>query len=95
MRACCAAQRLRHAAVEKAEAQKVAVVKAAEAEAEAKHLQGVGMARQRQAIINGLRNSMSDFALLDGINNRDALELMLMTQVGVYTYRYAGMHMCM
>ncbi len=35
-----AAQRLRVASVEKAEAQKVQVVKAAEAEAEAKYLQG-------------------------------------------------------
>lgn len=43
-----AAQRLRLAAVEKAEASKITVVKAAEAEAEAKYLQGAGVARQRQ-----------------------------------------------
>lgn len=43
-----AAQRLRLAAVEKAEASKVKVVKEAEAEAEAKYLQGAGVARQRQ-----------------------------------------------
>lgn len=43
-----AAQRLRVAAVEKAEAAKVKVVKEAEAEAEAKYLQGAGVARQRQ-----------------------------------------------
>jgi hypothetical protein len=34
------------------------VVKAAEAEAEAKFLQGQGIARQRQAIIAGLRDSV-------------------------------------
>lgn len=43
-----AAQRLRQAAIEKAEAAKVKVVKDAEAEAEAKYLQGAGVARQRQ-----------------------------------------------
>lgn len=37
----------RVAAVEKAEAEKVAVVKAAEADAEAKYLGGQGIARQR------------------------------------------------
>ena len=49
------------AAVEKAEAQKIQVVKAAEADAEAKFLQGQGIARQRQAIVNGLRESVLDF----------------------------------
>ena len=34
------------------------VVKAAEADAEAKFLAGQGIARQRQAIINGLRESV-------------------------------------
>ena len=34
------------------------VVKAAEADAEAKFLAGTGIARQRQAIINGLRESV-------------------------------------
>lgn len=36
------------AALEKAEAEKVQVVKAAEADSEAKYLQGQGIARQRQ-----------------------------------------------
>ena len=53
-----AAQRLRSAAVQKAEAEKLQVVKAAEADAEAKFLAGQGIARQRQAIINGLRESV-------------------------------------
>jgi regulator of protease activity HflC (stomatin/prohibitin superfamily) len=76
-----AAQRLRLAAVEKAEAQKVAVVKAAEADAEAKYLAGMGIARQRQAIINGLRESVKEFSSeVNGVNSHDALELMLVTQ---------------
>jgi regulator of protease activity HflC (stomatin/prohibitin superfamily) len=53
-----AAKRLRAAAYEKAEAEKIQVVKAAEADAESKFLAGQGIARQRQAIINGLRESV-------------------------------------
>jgi hypothetical protein len=48
-------QRLRVAAMEKAEADKIRVVKAAEAESESKFLAGQGIARQRQAIVNGLK----------------------------------------
>lgn len=76
-----AAQRLRLAAVEKAEAQKVSVVKAAEADAEAKYLGGLGIARQRQAIMNGLRESVKEFSTdVNGVTSRDAVELMLITQ---------------
>jgi len=56
-----AAQRQRVAAQHCAEADKILVVKAAEADAEAKYLAGTGIARQRQAIINGLRESFSSF----------------------------------
>mmetsp|Transcript_17698 Transcript_17698/g.28649 ORF Transcript_17698/g.28649 Transcript_17698/m.28649 type:complete len:220 (+) Transcript_17698:544-1203(+) len=45
-----AAQRTRVAATDKAEADKILVVKAAEADAESKYLAGVGVARQRQAV---------------------------------------------
>lgn len=40
----------------------VTVVKAAEADSEAKFLSGQGIARQRQAIITGLRDSVTEFA---------------------------------
>jgi hypothetical protein len=43
-----AAQRMRVANLEKAEADKVLLVKLAEADAEAKHLSGLGTARMRQ-----------------------------------------------
>lgn len=43
------------AAKEKAEAEKIVQVKRAEGEAESKYLAGLGMARQRQAIMEGLR----------------------------------------
>mmetsp|Transcript_8636 Transcript_8636/g.24254 ORF Transcript_8636/g.24254 Transcript_8636/m.24254 type:complete len:284 (-) Transcript_8636:148-999(-) len=42
---------------ESAEADKIRTVKAAEADADAKRLQGEGMARQRAAIVDGLRDS--------------------------------------
>eukprot|EP00959_Pyramimonas_sp_CCMP1952_P408794 8567102-Pyramimonas_sp.AAC.1 len=64
-----AAQRLRVAAQDKAEAEKIMVVTAAEADAEAKYLAGTGIARQRQAIMNGLRESVIHFhADVEGIN---------------------------
>lgn len=76
-----AATRLRAAAVEKAEAEKITVVKKAEAEAEAKYLAGQGVARQRQAIIAGLRESVVEFSTqVNNINNQEILSMMLMTQ---------------
>eukprot|EP00210_Caulerpa_lentillifera_P005786 g5532.t1 len=76
-----AATRLRAAAVEKAEAQKITVVKNAEADAEAKYLAGQGIARQRQAIIAGLRDSVVAFHnSVPDIGNRDVMSMMMMTQ---------------
>lgn len=51
-------RRLRIAASEKAEAEKVLKVKAAEADAESKFLQGQGVARQRTAIVEGLKHAV-------------------------------------
>jgi hypothetical protein len=56
----------REAALQKAEAEKVTRVKAAEAEAEARYLQGQGISRQRQAIVTGLRDSVADFSGEEG-----------------------------
>jgi regulator of protease activity HflC (stomatin/prohibitin superfamily) len=76
-----AAQRLRVAAVEQAEADKIRVVKAAEAEAESKALQGTGIANQRRAIIDGLRESVENFSkTVDGANAQDVMNLVMMTQ---------------
>ncbi|KAJ0859079.1 hypothetical protein HanRHA438_Chr13g0608351 [Helianthus annuus] len=47
-----AAARLRMAAAEKAEAEKILQIKRAEGEAESKYLSGLGIARQRQAIVD-------------------------------------------
>ena len=76
-----AAQRMRVAAQDKAEAEKIMVVKAAEADAEAKFLAGTGIARQRQAIINGLRESVMHFQQdIGDVNSKDVMEMMMMTQ---------------
>lgn len=56
-----ASQRLRVAAAEKAEAEKILQVKAAEADGESKYLSGMGVAKQRQAIVDGLRETVSTF----------------------------------
>ena len=76
-----AAQRQRVAAQDRAEAEKIMVVKAAEADAEAKYLAGTGIARQRQAIINGLRESVMNFqAEVGDVSSKDVMEMMMMTQ---------------
>lgn len=53
-----ASQRLREAAQNKAEANKIMVVKQAEADKESRILQGEGVAGQRKAIAEGLRESL-------------------------------------
>lgn len=76
-----AAQRLRYAAIEKGEAEKIIKVKEAEAEAESKKLQGQGIARQRMAIIEGLRESVNNFkqAIKDA-SAHDVMRLVMITQ---------------
>jgi regulator of protease activity HflC (stomatin/prohibitin superfamily) len=53
-----ASRREREAAVETAEAAKILAVRAAEAEAEAKHLSGMGTAKMRSAITSGFQTSI-------------------------------------
>lgn len=74
-------QRLQVAAAAKGEANKILVVKAAEAEAESKRLQGEGIAKQRRAIVDGLRESIAAFTdKIGGVNEHEVLNLVLMTQ---------------
>lgn len=76
-----AAQRMRVAAVEQAEADKIRVVKSAEAEAESKALQGRGIADQRKAIIDGLSESVENFSnSVNGATPQDVMNLVMMTQ---------------
>ena len=50
-----AAKRLKESAFQRAEGEKILKVKRAEAEAESMYLSGVGVARQRKAIMMGLK----------------------------------------
>ena len=76
-----AAQRLRIAATEKGEADRIIRVKAAEAEAQSKALQGRGIADQRKAIVDGLRESIDDFQKSIPESSADSvMNLVLVTQ---------------
>jgi regulator of protease activity HflC (stomatin/prohibitin superfamily) len=76
-----AAQREQVAAQARGEADKILVVKKAEAEAESKALQGQGIANQRRAIVEGLQTSIEQFQkAVDGATPRDVMQLVLVTQ---------------
>lgn len=76
-----ASKRLKEAASHKAEADKVKQVKAAEAEAEARYLSGLGVARQRTAIIHGLQESVGAFSTeVDGATPKDVMDILLLSQ---------------
>ena len=76
-----AARRERVAAEERGEAEKILKVKAAEAEAASKALQGKGIADQRKAIVDGLRESVSEFQdAVPGATAADVMNLVMMTQ---------------
>jgi len=76
-----ASKRLKEAASHKAEADKIKQVKAAEAEAEARYLSGLGVARQRKAIVSGLQTSVSEFSEnVDGATPKDVMDILLLTQ---------------
>jgi len=74
-------KRLKYAVAERAEGDKILSVKAAEADAEAKYLSGVGVAKQRKAIVDGLKSSIVDFSDgVKGTNSKDIMDLLLLTQ---------------
>jgi regulator of protease activity HflC (stomatin/prohibitin superfamily) len=72
--------RLKAAAIDKAEAEKIRVIKEAEAEAEAKRLSGVGLAEQRKAIVSGLQRSVENFAALGDLTSQEVMMMVLMNQ---------------
>jgi len=76
-----AAVRLRQAAIDEAEAAKTRVVKEAEAQSEAAGLAGVGVAKQRKAIVDGLRDAVHEFGeSVKGTSAREVMNIVLMTQ---------------
>ncbi|XP_075513236.1 hypersensitive-induced response protein 4-like [Primulina tabacum] len=75
------AQRMQLASVYKGEAEKILQVKKAEADAEAKYLGGIGVARQRQAITDGLRENILNFShKVEGTSAKEVMDLMMITQ---------------
>lgn len=76
-----ASRRLKEAAEHKADADKIKQIKAAEAEAESKYLSGVGVARQRKAIVNGLQESVGAFSEeVEGASPKDVMDILLLSQ---------------
>ena len=76
-----AARREQEAANARGEAEKILKVKQAEAESQSKQLQGQGIANQRKAIIDGLRESVELFkAGVEGVSAKNVMMLVLLTQ---------------
>ena len=77
-----AAKRMKEAAKEEAAAAKIRVVAAAEADAESKRLAGEGIALQRIAIANGLKESVAEvkLAMEDHVTSQDVMNMLFMTQ---------------
>ncbi|KAK7849036.1 hypersensitive-induced response protein 1 [Quercus suber] len=76
-----AAAKMRVAANEKAEVEKILQIKRVEGEAESKYLSGLGIARQRQEIVDGLRNSVLGFSVnVPGTTPKDVMDMVLVTQ---------------
>jgi len=77
-----AAKRMKEAAKEEAEAAKIRVVAAAEADMESKRLAGEGIAQQRIAIANGLKESVAEvkLAMEDHVTSQDVMNMLFMTQ---------------
>lgn len=85
-----ASKRLKEATAYKAEANKIKMIKVAEAAAEAKYLQGYGTARQRKAIMQSLQVNVSEF--MDEVNEegvkkgeptvdpKDVMDILLLSQ---------------
>nr|GEU42215.1 hypersensitive-induced response protein 1 [Tanacetum cinerariifolium] len=76
-----AVARSRVAATEKAETEKILQIKRAEGEAKSKYLSGQGIARQRQAIVDGLRDIVFGFLVnVPKTNDKDVMDTVLVTQ---------------
>ena len=73
--------RLRIADGYEADTEKLKVIKAAEADAEAKRLSGVGLAEQRKAAVMGLQTSVTSFQEnVKDMNAKDVMALLMMNQ---------------
>jgi len=70
-------KRLRQAAEEKGEAEKILIIKAAEAERESKKLHGEGVALQQMAVLKGREQAIKDLTTSTNMQIKDATELVM------------------
>jgi regulator of protease activity HflC (stomatin/prohibitin superfamily) len=75
-----AASRDREAANQRGEAEKVLAIKRAEADKESMRLHGEGVGEQRKAIARGLKESLALIADQNGLDAREAMGLVALTQ---------------
>lgn len=75
-----ASERLKQAAANKADANKIMMVKNAEAERESKVLQGQGVAGQREAIAEGLRASLLDVQTAN-VDSDQSMQILMATMM--------------
>lgn len=75
-----ASKRLQEAANYEAEANKIIKVKAAEADRESRKLSGLGVAEEREAIINGLKLSVENMKQATGSETEAVMNVVLLTQ---------------
>lgn len=75
-----ASEQLRKAAENKGEATKIQAIKEAEAEKERKRLQGEGIALERQAIAQGLKESLEIIGNATGQKSADVMSVLTLTQ---------------
>ena len=76
-----AAKRQKEAAYQRAEGEKVIKVKKAEADMESMYLSGAGVAKQRKAIMNGLKESIVEFSSeLSETTPKDVMDLLVLNQ---------------
>ena len=75
-----ASEQLKKAAENKGEALKIQAVKEAEAEKERKRLQGEGIALEREAIAQGLKESIGIVKAATGQDSREIIALLTLTQ---------------
>jgi len=75
-----ASKRLQEAAEFEANANKIIKVKAAEADREARKLSGLGVAEEREAIINGLKESIENMKQVTGGPTDSVMNVVMLTQ---------------
>merc|ERR1711991_657272 len=76
-----AAKRLKESSLQKAEGDKIIKVKRAEADSESMYLSGVGIARERKAIMDGLKDSVVMFSAdVNGVKAKDVMDLLILNQ---------------